>query len=97
MKLAEAIAILEAHNIWRRHDAHLPEDAAPPMGDPRQIGIAIDTVCDIAPALLRALHGLHDLCSAMDLEREAERPSEDEYAAVMEIVRATISDATEAA
>ena len=46
MKIDEAVSILRAHNEWRRAPAHLPEDAMPAMGDPRQIGIAIDTVCD---------------------------------------------------
>jgi len=46
MKIDEAVSILRAHNEWRRAPAHLPEDAMPAMGDPRKIGIAIDTVCD---------------------------------------------------
>jgi hypothetical protein len=46
MKIDEAVSILRAHNEWRRSPAHLPEDARGAMGDPRQIGIAIDTVCD---------------------------------------------------
>lgn len=46
MKINEAVKILRAHNAWRRSPAHLPEDARGAMGDPRQIGIAIDTVCD---------------------------------------------------
>ena len=46
MKIDEAVSILRAHNEWRRAPAHLPEDAHPAMGDPRKIGIAIDTVCD---------------------------------------------------
>nr|MBO2512059.1 hypothetical protein [Gammaproteobacteria bacterium] len=46
MKIDEAVSILRAHNEWRRAPAHLPEDARPAMGDPRKIGIAIDTVCD---------------------------------------------------
>lgn len=32
--------------LLARAPAHLPEDAMPAMGDPRKIGIAIDTVCD---------------------------------------------------
>ena len=50
MKIDEAVSILRAHNEWRRAPAHLPEDAMPAMGDPRQIGIAIDTVCDALSA-----------------------------------------------
>lgn len=46
MKIDEAVSILRAHNEWRRAPAHLPDDAMPAMGDPRKIGIAIDTVCD---------------------------------------------------
>lgn len=51
MKIDEAVSILRAHNEWRRAPAHLPEDAMPAMGDPRKIGIAIDTVCDALEAL----------------------------------------------
>lgn len=47
MKIDEAVSILRAHNEWRRAPAHLPEDAMPAMGDPRAIGVAIDTVCDV--------------------------------------------------
>lgn len=47
MKIDEAVSILRAHNEWRRAPAHQPEDAVPAMGDPRKIGIAIDTVCDV--------------------------------------------------
>ena len=46
MKIDEAVSILRAHNEWRRAPAHLPDDAMPAMGDPRLIGVAIDTVCD---------------------------------------------------
>lgn len=46
MKIDEAVKFLRAHNEWRRAQAHLPEDAMPAMGDPRMIGVAIDTVCD---------------------------------------------------
>lgn len=46
MKIDEAVKILRAHNEWRRAQAHLPEDVMPAMGDPRMIGVAIDTVCD---------------------------------------------------
>lgn len=67
MKIDEAVSILRAHNKWRRAPAHLPEDARPAMGDPRKIGIAIDTVCDVladarliaaAPDLLEALQSV---------------------------------------
>lgn len=64
MKIDEAVKILRAHNAWRRSPAHLPEDARGAMGDPRQIGIAIDTVCDaLSPSddWARAL-GLADEC-----------------------------------
>lgn len=47
MRIDEAVSILRAHNEWRRAPAHLPEDARTEMGDPRKIGIAIDTVCDV--------------------------------------------------
>lgn len=39
MKLQEAIAILKAHNEWRR-------GGEGPMTDPTELGIAIDTVVD---------------------------------------------------
>lgn len=36
-----------------------------------------------APRAMAALAELHRVCLAMDLERQAERPSEDEYQAAM--------------
>lgn len=39
MKLQEAVAILKAHNEWRR-------GGEGPMTDPTELGIAIDTVVD---------------------------------------------------
>jgi len=48
MTRAEAAAILRAHNTWRRHESPgdlLDDDvSAPSMGDPTQIGAAIDVV-----------------------------------------------------
>ena len=64
MKIDEAVKILRAHNAWRRAPAHLPEDAMPAMGDPRKIGIAIDTVCD-------ALSQSDDWARALRLADEA--------------------------
>lgn len=64
MKIDEAVSILRAHNEWRRAPAHLPEDAMPAMGDPRKIGIAIDTVCD-------ALSKSDDWARALRLADEA--------------------------
>ena len=47
MKIDEAVSILRAYNAWRRSPAHYLESVPmPAMGDPRKIGIAIDTVCD---------------------------------------------------
>lgn len=40
MKIQEAIAILEAHNKWRR-DQNVPSKYE--MTDPKMLGIAIDT------------------------------------------------------
>ena len=40
----EAIKILRQHNEWRRYDGPLGE--GPEMGQPKEIGEAIDTVCD---------------------------------------------------
>lgn len=43
MQISKAIEILEYHNKWRRYD--YPEYGTPPkMIDPRQLGIAIDTI-----------------------------------------------------
>lgn len=68
MKIDEAVSILRAHNEWRRAPAHLPEDAMPAMGDPRKIGIAIDTVCDVlskACDLARALRLADDAAESV--------------------------------
>lgn len=47
MKIDEAVSILRTYNEWRRSPAHFLESVAmPEMGDPKKIGIAIDTVCD---------------------------------------------------
>ena len=42
MKLKEAIQILKDHNLWRRYDGKIGE--GPKMAQPRDLGIAIDTV-----------------------------------------------------
>jgi hypothetical protein len=47
-----------------------------------------------APDLLPALKELHRVCSAMDLEHEANRPSEAEYIDAMEVAQAAIAKAT---
>ena len=41
MELKEAIKILKAHNQWRRYNG---EGEGPKMANPKQLGIAIDTV-----------------------------------------------------
>jgi uncharacterized membrane-anchored protein len=69
MKIDEAVSILRAHNEWRRSPAHLPEDARGAMGDPRQIGIAIDTVCD---ALSKSGDWAHALRLADECEESAQ-------------------------
>lgn len=78
MKIDEAVSILRAHNAWRRAPAHLPEDAAPAMGDPRQIGIAIDTVCDalsLSDDWARALRLADDAAeSVICTEGQIQRP-----------------------
>ena len=48
MKTQDAVAILRAHNVWRRYDG--PLGGGPEMGDAKKIGIAIDTVCDALEA-----------------------------------------------
>ena len=40
MTIQEAVKILEAHNKWRRDNSFMPK----PQTDPKQLGIAIDTV-----------------------------------------------------
>ena len=42
MKLKEAIQLLKEHNLWRRYDGKIGE--GPKMAQPRDLGIAIDTV-----------------------------------------------------
>jgi len=45
MKLKEAIQILKDHNTWRRFNSiDLPKTSDPKMAQPRELGIAIDTV-----------------------------------------------------
>lgn len=46
MTAAEAIQILRRHNSWRR-------GAEVPLGDPKELGIAIDVLCAEAERLLR--------------------------------------------
>ncbi len=41
MKLKEAAEILEQHNKWRRDNSVIPKYE---MGNPKEIGIAIDVV-----------------------------------------------------
>ena len=42
MKIKQAIQILKDHNLWRRYDGKIGE--GPKMAQPRELGIAIDTV-----------------------------------------------------
>lgn len=49
MMLQEAVDILRKHNQWRRDDGMCID-----MGDPKQIGIAIDTLCNAADALIES-------------------------------------------
>ena len=45
MKIKEAIQILKDHNEWRRFNSiDLPKTSDPKMAQPRELGIAIDTV-----------------------------------------------------
>jgi hypothetical protein len=45
MKIKQAIQILKDHNEWRRFDSiDLPKTSDPKMAQPRELGIAIDTV-----------------------------------------------------
>lgn len=46
---------------------------------------------------LPALRTLHDVCVRMELEQEAERPTEAEYQAAMKVAAALIAQATESA
>ena len=68
MNLKKAISVLRKHNEWRRTPAHIPEDARQAMGDPREIGIAIDVLCDEAERLLMVLATVlrpEDMCDVM--------------------------------
>ena len=42
MLINEAIQILKDFNIWRRYDGDI--ESSPEMPEPKQVGIAIDTV-----------------------------------------------------
>lgn len=44
MSTKQAVALLRRFNHWRRWDGEFGQNP-PPMPDPAQIGIAIDTVC----------------------------------------------------
>ena len=77
MKIDEAVSILRAYNAWRRSPAHLPEDARGAMGDPRQIGIAIDTVCD---ALSQSDDGARALRLADECEESARAWAQSQHA-----------------
>lgn len=46
MTPAEAVTLLRAYNAWRRWPANAPEAEEPPMPNPYDVGVAIDTVCD---------------------------------------------------
>lgn len=52
-RLLEAVAILKAHNAWRRgeDDSTMPDLGA----HPRLLGQAIDTVVELVPVLVAAL------------------------------------------
>ena len=54
MKLKEAAEILEKHNKWRR-DNDVPSKYE--MANPKEIGIAIDTVVEFIK------EGLKDICN----------------------------------
>lgn len=78
MNAQQAISVLRKHNEWRRTPAHTPEDSRPAQGNPSEIGIAIDVLCDEVERLHRVLatvkerlraddpHDLYDLiCDAI--------------------------------
>jgi hypothetical protein len=50
MTAEQAIAILRHHNAWRRGEEI-------PMGDPAEIGRAIDVLVDLAERLLKTAEG----------------------------------------
>lgn len=60
MNTSDAVSVLRKHNEWRRAPAHLPDDAAPPMGSPREIGIAIDVLCDQVQSMTDEIARLQD-------------------------------------
>lgn len=51
MNVHEAIRILRQHNAWRRYDGPLGE--GPEMLDPKDLGTAIDVVCDALESTLK--------------------------------------------
>ena len=57
MTAAEAIEILRQHNAWRR-------GAETPQGDPKEIGIAIDVLCDAAELSARGRQAWADVPDA---------------------------------
>ena len=50
MTVEQAISILRTHNLWRR-------GADMPLGDPAEIGRAIDVLVDLAERLIEAAKG----------------------------------------
>ncbi len=60
MNAQEAISVMRKYNEWRRSPAHLPDDAAPTIVDPREIGIAIDVLCDQAQSMAGEIARLQD-------------------------------------
>ena len=50
MTVEQAVAVLREHNAWRR-------GAETPMGDPKELGRAIDVLVDLAERLLKTAEG----------------------------------------
>ena len=57
MTVEHAISILRTHNLWRR-------GADMPPGDPKEIGIAIDVLCDAAELSARGRQAWADVPDA---------------------------------
>ena len=91
MKPSDAIATLRAFNAWRRDDGDIDQP------DPREIGLAIDALCNHAERMERELTELRKNGSALiaslqaeldGVERELEQERQDRKQADLDTIRA---------
>ena len=66
MRIKEAVAVLKAHNEWRREDTDIPVDRLP-MGSPSEIGAAIDVIVEYAER-----HQCEFICTNCALRKDAD-------------------------